>query len=380
VTAVSVRCVHGLEWLCAEEVERSLPDASDVRLDRREVTFRTGRLKRAADLRLADDVLVPVGQVPSGPDSRSAAGALAAALADLPWTAGLTELGTIRPVPARPVIDVVAAVSGRRYNRYAVENALGLLLADRTNGSYLRRTAEGRAPGDPDLTCRVFVQDDITSAALRLTRTPLHRRPWRVDVGVGALHPPVAAAMVRLADPVSPARVLDPFCGDGTILVEAALYRSGLDLRGSDIDVGRLDAARRNADRAGVRPRLTQRDAGRLTPEDADQIVTNPPWNIAVDAAGRLARGLGPFWDRLPAALAADGLFVGVTAVELDAPTALRERGFRLALGTQLRLAGRLCHLAVAAPASAPPPTLPGATAAWRTRAVAEGVVTETGF
>lgn len=395
---VVARCVHGLEWVCAAEVSRS--GATDVRMGRREVSFSTDE---PAALRTADDVLVAVDREPARPDRGSAAAGadnrtaaadnrpaaaadnrsdvagLAAALAELPWAAAVDAVRTVREIPPRPVIDIVAAVEGRRrFTRHDVENALGPLLARRLRGSYLRRTAAGREPGNPDLTCRVFVRPDGATAAVRLTRTPLHRRPWRLDVGPGALHPPVAAAMVDLA-PGSGA-LLDPFCGDGTIVIEAALTGTWTDCAGSDADPDRLAAARRNAGRAAVDARWTRRDAGELPPGDARAVVTNPPWNLAVDAVGALTGGLDPFWDRLPGALADGGVFVGITAAELDAPETLRRRGYGVALGVQLRLAGRLCHLTVAAPPGAAAATLPPAAAAWRARAIADGVVTETGF
>ena len=169
----------------------------------------------------------------------------------------------------------------------------GLLLAARLGGTYLRRTAEGRQPGEPDLTVRVAVRNGAVAAALRIAARPLHRREWKLDTGPGTLHPPVAAALARLAAPEPGQTVLDPFCGDGTIAIETALAFPRRAWSGSDLDPVRLKNAARNAERAGVSVTLTQADAGRPG-TGADAVITNPPWNLAVDGSGTLRDGLEP--------------------------------------------------------------------------------------
>lgn len=384
MSTVIARCVHGLEWVCADEIQQHVPGASRVRLARREVSFRLEQLdEMPTRLRTGDDVLLSVGRVAADGDGPQAARDVAAALARLPWTKAIEEARSLRGIPREPGIDVVAVVEGRRrYNRFAVENALGPLLADETSGWYLRRTAEGREVGDPDLTCRVFVQQGWARAALRLTAAPVHRRAYKLDTGAGTLHPPVAAAMVRLAAPGPGESLLDPFCGDGTIVIEATLSDPSLRSTGFDLDSARVAAARRNADRAGVEVRLEQADAGQLRPADGehDVLVTNPPWNVAVEAAGSLTGGLDSFWTLLPGLLSPRGRLVALTSADLDVPGALRTSGWAVALGAQVRLAGRLSHLVVASKPGTPAPPLPRSVARWRERAIAIGVVTPTGF
>jgi precorrin-6B methylase 2 len=275
------------------------------------------------------------------------------------------------------VLDVVAAVEGHRFGRFAVEHAVGPPLAARLGGGrYLRRTAEGREPGEEDLTVRVSVRDGVVGAAVRLAARPLHRRDWKRDTGPGTLHPPLAAALARIAAPESGWSVVDPFCGDGTVAIETALAFPAASVTGHDLDPVRLDNATRNAERAGVPVTFARVDAGRPG-ERADVVITNPPWNLAVDGTGTLRDGLEPFWRRLPALLGPAGRFVAIMDAALDGPTALVRAGLALGLASRVRLAGRVSDVVLAA---AHPPELSESAAAWRDRAIAQGVVTAEGF
>jgi 16S rRNA G1207 methylase RsmC len=147
---------------------------------------------------------------------------------------------------------------------------------------------------------------------------------------------------------------------------------------GRDLDTARLENTARNAARAGVAPTLELADAGAAVPGTFDVVVTNPPWNLAVDSAGTLRRGLGPFWRRLPTLLEPDGRFVAVADADLDTPSALTAAGCVLGAVSTVRLAGRLSHVVLASTGRRP--ELPGRLGTWRERATATGVVTSEGF
>lgn len=370
---VVVRCVHGLEWVCADEVTAVVRGAGRVRLGRREVALRIPRLDPALlELRTADDVFLHVGEVSGAGAGRAAPGAIAAATERLPWRDRVEDVRLLRDLPEAPVLDVVASVEGRhRFSRFDVEAAIGSRLSSLLGGGYLRRTASGREAGHPDLTVRVFVRQQEVSFAVRLSADPLHRRAYKVATGPGTLHPPLAAAMIRLVDPAPGATVLDPFCGDGTIVIEAALAVPGVAATGRDLDPQRVANARENSVLAGVVVRVEQADAGSPDASDPvyDAIVTNPPWGLAVDAAGTLRGSLGHVWDRLPDLLAWAGRLAVVADAELDVAQALTARGCRIGLVNPVRLAGRVSHLVVAAPAGRPTPAVPERMLEWRQRA-----------
>src|SRR5204863_8775811 len=69
----------------------------------------------------------------------------------------------------------------------------------------------------------ISLRDDIATLTLDTTGVGLHKRGYRPLVGEAQLRETLAAAMVQLSF-WRPGRVLaDPFCGTGTIPIEAAL-------------------------------------------------------------------------------------------------------------------------------------------------------------
>lgn len=339
--------------------------SDQVTLARREVWFDVASLDAALlGLRTADDVFVEVGRA-----ARASAQDAVDAVLGFDWPASVAAVAGIRAVAPSPDLDVVASVEGHNtLNRFAVEHAVGPQLAAALGGRYLRRTAAGRDPGSPSITARIFVRGGDVVATLRLGAAPLHRRAYKQDTGPGTLHPPVAAALARLAAPQPGEQVLDPFCGDGTIAIEAALAFPAAHLAGSDIDQTRLANAERNAARAGAHVSWRRQDATRLA-GGADVVVTNPPWDISVRTTGRL----DAFWQRLPQLLGPSGRLAAITDADLDVPSTLTKRGVELTLATRIRLAGRVSHLMLTGP-------LPDAPATWRQRALAAEVVTPAGF
>jgi 23S rRNA G2445 N2-methylase RlmL len=138
-----------------------------------------------------------------------------------------------------------------------------------------------------DLTIRLFIEHDVAFVGVRLGKTALSRRPYKQVHLPGSLKPPVAAALVMMVDVAPGLRLLDPCCGAGTILVEAALM--GATALGGDSDPAAVAAARANVEAAGASAEIQQWDAQALPIADAsmDRIVSNLPWGrqVAVDAA-----------------------------------------------------------------------------------------------
>ena len=121
---------------------------------------------------------------------------------------------------------------------------------------------------------------------VRLASEPLQNRPYKQDHVPGSLRPQVAAAMVWLAGVRPGDRVLDPCCGAGTLLVEAA-FRGGHTL-GGDPDPTALLAAYGNTATARARVSLQRWDARALPVADGTVtcVLTNPPWGrkVAIEA------------------------------------------------------------------------------------------------
>jgi tRNA (guanine6-N2)-methyltransferase len=122
---------------------------------------------------------------------------------------------------------------------------------------------------------------------VRLGERPLHRRSYKRVHVPGSLKPPVAAALLSLVEIAPGLRVLDPCCGAGTTLIEAAMY--GALAQGGDSDPEAVAAARANAYAAGLAVEVRRWDARALPILDAsvDRIVSNLPWGrqAGVDAS-----------------------------------------------------------------------------------------------
>ena len=374
--------MRGVEYVAADEVSVLRP--TDLRLEARQLDFRLDRYEeRLADLRSVDDLFVVTGSVHGVGHRKEVAPWVADRSAGLDWTSALEAVAQARPLPAAPRFDVVVSLLGRRnYSRYDLEDTVGAALADRLGGRFLSRSGQAQVASDVDLTVRVFVSGETALFALRLAAGPRHRRDYKQDTAPGTLHPPMAAALARLLAPSAGELVVDPFCGDGTIPVEIALSAAQVEVRGSDRDADRVHNARANAERAGVTVAVEQADAGRLAfpGGSVDLIVTNPPWNLAVEARGLLAGGLGPFWSEASRVLSPTGRLAVIMDAEYSADRILRSAGYDVALVQAVRLAGRLSQVVVGTPPGRPAWVMPPHLSMWRERARQAGLLTETGF
>ncbi|MDR1949762.1 MAG: class I SAM-dependent RNA methyltransferase [Spirochaetaceae bacterium] len=71
---------------------------------------------------------------------------------------------------------------------------------------------------------RVYIEKDEALALLDLSGEPLFKRGYRSEGGIAPLRETTAAALLFLANWRRKFSLYDPFCGSGTILIEAALY------------------------------------------------------------------------------------------------------------------------------------------------------------
>ncbi len=175
---------------------------------------------------------------------------------------------------------------------------------------------------------------------------PLHRRGYRLETAKAPLKETLAAALLIASGWDGRGTLLDPFCGSGTIAIEAALRAlrrppggarrfafmewpgfdagawervksaaSAVDsepfarIIASDRDAGAVAAARANAERAGVADRIefSVRALSDVAPTPGPGwLVTNPPYGVRVSEGrdlrglyarlGQVARALGPDW------------------------------------------------------------------------------------
>ncbi|RMF31871.1 MAG: methyltransferase domain-containing protein [Candidatus Nitrosothermus koennekii] len=134
---------------------------------------------------------------------------------------------------------------------------------------------------DIDIICDVIGNRCIVG--VKLTRESLHKRYKHRFVHPAAIKAPLAYAMLRLAS-IKEGSLLDPFCGGGTIVIEAASIYDKLKIYASDINEEYIEGAKKNAEAAGVKERIEFRvcNAEKLDKyyTSIDAIVTNPPYGI----------------------------------------------------------------------------------------------------
>ena len=180
----------------------------------------------------------------------------------------------------------------------------------------------------PDVRIHVFLEEAKGIFYLDTSGEALFKRGWRMDVAEAPLRENLAAGILMMTGWKFDQPLLDPMCGGGTLLSEAAAMARGRApgakrsfgfeklnafdpavwertknektvqaveprLYGSDNDAEALKAARRNLAAAGVERwvKLEQADVlQRGAPEPAGVMVANPPYGERIGNAAELER------------------------------------------------------------------------------------------
>jgi putative N6-adenine-specific DNA methylase len=223
--------------------------------------------------------------------------------------------------PGTPVELSVTCHKSRLYHSDAVAERIAVALAARV-GSPVTTTEAGA------LVHVRLVHDECT-VSLDSSGELLHRRGYRLATAKAPLRETVAAALIAVSGWDGATALVDPFCGSGTIAIEAALIArrrapglgrtfafmrwpeyeagtwaaltdrarelekpaAGVPILAADRDAGGTEAARANAERARVDTDIEIRTQAlsRLEPPAATGwLVTNPPWGLRVGDRDRL--------------------------------------------------------------------------------------------
>lgn len=312
----------GLERITAQELSRlgCLPDSladtasSPGQLHEEGGSTFTGDLEKLylanLHLRTASRVLVRLGEFRA-----VAFYELRKKAARLPWERYLH--------PGQVVSLRVTCRKSRLYHSDAVaERVLGAI-SDRLN------SPSPAVPFDEDLASEevqlvvVRFLHDICTISIDSSGAGLHRRGYRQAVAKAPLRETLAAGIVLASgwDPAEP--LIDPFCGSGTIAIEAALLANGMPpgwqrkfafmnwpgykpeiwrkvhqsvapiappsqpkIVGSDRDAGAIKMARENAARAGVSEwvEFKQQAFSAVAPTGQGWVVTNLPYGMRVSS------------------------------------------------------------------------------------------------
>lgn len=313
------RTLRGTESIAADELTARLGVSAEI--GHRELRFELAQLTPAIlELGAVDDAFLILSEAGPIGHQRAELGALATAGRGIDLDRVARALQAVRGVEGRSFDVSASSLGARNYSRYEIEDAVGEAIASAGGWSYASRSRENRPLGA--LSLRVHLTPQQTTVAVRLAEQPLHRRSYRVASLPGALHPPLAAALARIAGAHPAAVLADPFCGTGTIVIEAALAEPGLRATGYDLDVSALEAARSNAAAASVAADFVFADAGSLPIESGSltAVATNPPWGLRLRAGGSLAGGFDGFWSELARVLRGGGGAAILVPREVDLP------------------------------------------------------------
>jgi 23S rRNA (guanine2445-N2)-methyltransferase / 23S rRNA (guanine2069-N7)-methyltransferase len=158
-------------------------------------------------LRTADRVLILIGRFPA-PDFD----ALFDTTKSLPWEEWIPADGEF-PVRGRSLKSKLTSVP-------AVQRAVKRAVVDRLKHAH--RVAELPESG-PSYQIEVALLNDEATLTVDTTGPSLHKRGYRQRGGLAPLKETLAAALVQLSFWAPDRPLIDPFCGIGTIPIEAAL-------------------------------------------------------------------------------------------------------------------------------------------------------------
>jgi len=150
-----------------------------------------------------------------------------------------------------------------------------------------------------------------------------------------SIHPRLARALINLTVKSGRCRMLDPFCGTGTLLIEASMM--GMEVFGSDISEKMVSGSESNLGKLGLQAQLRQLDVGDISEFGMkfDAIVTDPPYGRSSSTNKEpikelYSRALGCFAENL-----VDGGRVGI--IVPDASILDYDKEFRMERRTSVR-------------------------------------------
>ena len=376
----TARTLGGLERVLAAEIEAV--GGRDLTVGRRTVEFSgsTESLYRTVlESRTAIRVLEPLGRFAVGDEE-----SLYRAVASLPWHEQLQRGNTLR-------IDAVVHGSFLNHSLYAAQLVKDAIVD----------TLRDRAGWRPDVQLRgathrfaLHLAGNTATLFRDCSGRSLHQRGWRPSTGAAPLSEVLAAGILAIAGwgtheqqaASLPAALLDPMCGSGTFVIEAAQVAAGMAaglararrrdhgfmrffdcdqeltqrvladlegrvspptclLQGSDLDPAMQAIATANAQRAGVAEWVSFSTAAfdRVAPPAATGLmVTNPPYGERLPTAKE-----GVIFRRL-----ADWLFAGFggwqAAVLAPEGPAAKQFGLKPRLRLPLKNGPLDCRLLVA--------------------------------
>ena len=90
----------------------------------------------------------------------------------------------------------------------------------------------------PDLLLNIHIQKNICTVSLDSSGESLHKRGYKSDTNIAPINEVLAAGLVLLSGYDGTQHFIDPMCGSGTILIEAAMIANNI-----PVNINRLEFA-----------------------------------------------------------------------------------------------------------------------------------------
>lgn len=169
-------------------------------------------------------------------------------------------------------------------------------------------------PSAYDCELRVECREDKADLFYKLYNVGDSRYPWRKKALPASLHPATAACIARYAKAFEKAqrpRVLDPFCGSGSLLFSRENLGSCRALIGVDKSGSAVESARENAQAGKSKASFITKDILRFEAREGfDLILTNMPFGNRVGSHENNLELYSRFVSKLPYLLNKDGVAV----------------------------------------------------------------------
>ena len=283
--------------------------------------------------------------------------------------------------PGQPVAVRAPCKKSKLFHSDAVAERVAGAIADRLGKPVKVQKPGGEEAEDPPQLVVVRLYRNHCTISIDSSGELLHRRGYRQAVAKAPLRETLAAAMLLASDWDGVSPLLDPFCGSGTIAIEAALLSQGIPpgarrrfafmdwpgydpgvwqellnasspksppkapiIQASDRDTGAIRMAQANAERAGVAYLIefSQKVLSAIEPPPGSGwIVTNPPYGMRVSEnrdlrnlyaqIGNVLRQHCPSWQA--AILCSDSILLGHTGLELETSFGFVNGGINVRMG-----------------------------------------------
>jgi len=211
---MTARTLEGLEWILARELTDL--GASDLRIGRRTVEFSGSKetLYRAVlESRTAIRILEPLGRF-----SVDSTDSLYRAMLEVDWTEQLKTSDTLR-------VDAVIHDTFLTHSLYAAQIVKDAMVDQ-------LRTPSGKRPSvqlrGATLRLALHLVGNTATIFRDAAGRSLHQRGWRMGEVAAPLSEVLAAGILATAGWLPGESILDPMCGSGTLVIEAATIAAGI--------------------------------------------------------------------------------------------------------------------------------------------------------